>query len=94
VLLLDEPFGSLDVETRAQMQALFKRVAAEYAMTAVFVTHDLKEALVVGDALARLEAGRLRTYSSREDFVADPASGVSREKAFWSAVGGADGQPV
>src|ERR1700704_2850707 len=44
LLLLDEPFGNLDAETRTGMQALFKRVAAAYRITSLFVTHDLKEA--------------------------------------------------
>jgi ABC-type Fe3+/spermidine/putrescine transport system ATPase subunit len=86
VLLLDEPFGSLDAETRASMQDLFGRVAREYALTSIFVTHDLKEALRVGDAWARIDSGRLRAYSSREEFVADPASGVAGEQAFWRSV--------
>jgi putrescine transport system ATP-binding protein len=94
VLLLDEPFSSLDAETREQMQALFKRVAAAYGITAVFVTHDLKEALIVGDAFARLDGGRLRPYASREDFVADPESGVGRERAFWGSLGEGRVEPV
>ncbi|MGA9607622.1 MAG: ABC transporter ATP-binding protein, partial [Rouxiella badensis] len=48
LLLLDEPFSNLDAETRAQMQQLFKRVAREFAITAIFVTHDLKESLIMG----------------------------------------------
>ena len=94
VLLLDEPFSSLDAETREQMQTLFKKVAGLYGITAVFVTHDLKEALLVGDVFARLEGGRLRQYASREDFVADPESGVGRERAFWGALGQDRVEPV
>jgi ABC-type Fe3+/spermidine/putrescine transport system ATPase subunit len=86
VLLLDEPFGSLDSETRASMQDLFRKVAGEYALTAVFVTHDLKEALRLGDALARIEGGRLRAYHSKDEFVADPESGVAGEQEFWRSV--------
>lgn len=87
LLLLDEPFSSLDTETRAQMQALFSRVAAEYAITAIFVTHDLKEALLVGDRLASIRDGRLRTYGSKRDFVEDPETGVGQELAFWESLG-------
>jgi len=86
LLLLDEPFSSLDAETRAQMQDLFKKVAAEYAITAIFVTHDLKEALLVGDAFATIRASRFRTYASRQDFIDDPESGVRQEAGFWSAL--------
>lgn len=87
LLLLDEPFGSLDVETRAQMQALFKRVAALYAITAIFVTHDLKEALLVGDDMATIRAGRLKAYASKQAFVDDPESGVGSEVDFWKSLG-------
>jgi ABC-type Fe3+/spermidine/putrescine transport system ATPase subunit len=86
LLLLDEPFSGLDTETRAQMQALFKRVAAEYAITAIFVTHDLKEALLVGDAFAAIRDGRFRAYADREEFIDDPESGVRQEAGFWRSL--------
>ena len=86
LLLLDEPFSSLDTETRAQMQALFKRVATEYAITAIFVTHDLKEALLMGDDLATIRGGRLKAYSSKRAFVLDPDSGVRPELDFWESL--------
>ena len=95
LLLLDEPFSSLDAETRAQMQALFKKVAAEYAITAIFVTHDLKEALLMGDALCTIGAGRLKAYSSKQAFIADPDSGVMTEVDFWESLrDGRYDQPV
>ena len=83
LLLLDEPFGNLDVETRVQMQRLFQQIALRFAITSLFVTHDLKEALLVGDRLALLRAGRLTAYPSREAFVADTDTGASREREFW-----------
>ena len=86
VLLLDEPFSGLDSDTRGQMQVLFRRVAAEYAITAVFVTHDLKEALIVGDRLAVIRDGRLRDYATKREFVADPESGVAQEVRFWESL--------
>lgn len=93
LLLLDEPFSSLDTDTRAQMQQLFKRVAAEYAITAIFVTHDLKEALLLGDRIATLGGGRLHTYPTKADFIADPEAGVAEEIAFWSALGAPSSDP-
>jgi len=87
VLLLDEPFGSLDGETRREMQTLFTRLARDHAMTALFVTHDLKEALRVGDHFATLRKGRLRAHPDREAFLTDPASGVPDEVEFWKKVG-------
>jgi len=86
LLLLDEPFGSLDAQTRASMQVLFRSVATEFAITAVFVTHDLKEALVVGDELARIRDRHLVTYPSKKAFVEDPESGVAQEVDFWESV--------
>lgn len=85
VLLLDEPFGSLDPSTRASMQDLFKRVSRERGITAVFVTHDLKESLRVGDKFAALRDGRCCVYADRAAFCRDPATGVAREAAFWDA---------
>jgi ABC-type Fe3+/spermidine/putrescine transport system ATPase subunit len=89
LLLLDEPFSSLDAETRTQMQVLFKRVAAEYAITAIFVTHDLKEALLVGDAFASIRGGRFHAYATRQEFIDDPESGVRQEAGFWRSLEGA-----
>jgi putrescine transport system ATP-binding protein len=84
LLLLDEPFGALDAGTRAAMQDLFRRVARAQRIAALFVTHDLKEALVVGDCFAQLAHGGLAQYSDREAFLRDPASGAGEEIRFWS----------
>ena len=91
LLLLDEPFGALDTETRAAMQRLYTRVAAEHEITSLFVTHDLKEALLMGDRLGTMRpgtdgVGRLVVYDSPEAFAADPASGVADEAAFWRGI--------
>ncbi len=83
VLLLDEPFGALDVETRREMQAFFKRIATKFRITSVFVTHDLKEALIMGDTLGVMDKGVLRHYSDRAAFIADAETGVGREIEFW-----------
>lgn len=91
LLLLDEPFSSLDAETRRHMQALFKSLVARHATTAIFVTHDLKEALLVGDELATLRAGGLTAYPTKQDFIDAAESGVRAEMAFWGAL--KDGQP-
>ncbi len=83
VLLLDEPFGALDSETRTDMQALYLRISKQYQMTTILVTHDLKEAVRMGDRLAVMESGQLRHYASRNEFIADARTGVQREMAFW-----------
>jgi len=86
VLLLDEPFGSLDGRTRQQMQQLFRDLSRRYALTSVFVTHDLREALVVGDTFCRMANGVLKASPSRQAFIDDPASGVTSEARFWSSI--------
>jgi len=86
LLLLDEPFGSLDTGTRQRMQQLFKKLAHEFSITSLFVTHDLKEALLMGDEIALMEKGRLQVYPSKEAFVEDPATGVKNEITFWDSL--------
>ena len=83
LLLLDEPFGNLDVEIRASMQQLFQHLVHQFEITSLFVTHDLKEAILMGDRLASLRAGRFRTYPDTRAFIADPDAGVMQELAFW-----------
>jgi len=84
LLLLDEPFGNLDVEVRSEMQRLFKSLATQYGTTSVFVTHDLKEAILMGDSIATMADGRLRRYATLDEFVNDPNSGVREERNFWT----------
>lgn len=86
LLLLDEPFSSLDPETRKAMQGLFRKIAAQRRITALFVTHDLRETLTVGDRLGVLRGGHLQTYRDRATFGHDPATGVANEAAFWRDV--------
>ncbi len=83
VLLLDEPFAALDSETRVAMQTLYKSLAAEHRITALFVTHDLKEAIIMGDRIASMHSGVLKQYSSREELLAAPELGLQREIDFW-----------
>lgn len=83
VLLLDEPFGALDTETRYQMQELFKEVSREKQLTSIFITHDLKEAMIMGDNIGKIEGGNYRAYASKTDFFNDPQSGAQAEAAFW-----------
>jgi len=83
LLLLDEPFGALDVETRTQMQELYKKVAAEQGISSVFVTHDLKEAVLMGDRLGYMESGNLHIYQNLQAFSTDPRTGMQQELNFW-----------
>lgn len=56
VLLLDEPFAALDAITRVSMQSLLLRLWEEHRMTVVFVTHDVEEAVVLGDRICVMSA--------------------------------------
>ena len=58
VLLMDEPFGAIDPVTRARLQDEFLRLQAEVRKTVVFVTHDIEEAVKMGDRIAILERRR------------------------------------
>lgn len=83
LLLLDEPFGSLDAGTRQRMQEFFKSLTRKYDITSLFVTHDLKEAILMGDEIAHMERGRLKVYKDKSDFINDPETGVQNEIGFW-----------
>ncbi|MFI6477651.1 ABC transporter ATP-binding protein [Nonomuraea sp. NPDC050663] len=60
-VLMDEPFGALDAQTRADMQRLLLDVLRDTAATVVFVTHDVDEALLLGDRVAVLGRGGIKT---------------------------------
>ncbi len=86
LLLLDEPFGALDVETRTNMQGVFKRIAAAQGITAIFVTHDLKEAVLMGDRLGYMHNGQLEIYPNQAAFVQDERTGMQQEIVFWKNI--------
>ncbi len=69
ILLMDEPFGALDPITRAELQREFLALQQRLQKTVVFVTHDLREALLLGTRIALLEAGRLVTVLTPEQFL-------------------------
>jgi osmoprotectant transport system ATP-binding protein len=69
ILLMDEPFGALDALTRDQLQREFLSLQQRLNKTVVFVTHDLREALRLGSRIALMEAGRLVTVLSPQDFL-------------------------
>jgi ABC-type Fe3+/spermidine/putrescine transport system ATPase subunit len=79
VLLLDEPFGALDRKLREAMQIELRQLTRQLGMTAVFVTHDQHEALVLSDRIAVMNGGRIEQLGSpaevfdrpRTRFVAD-----------------------
>jgi len=59
ILLMDEPFGALDPVTRRQLQLEFRRIQTALRKTVILVTHDMAEAMALGDRVGVMEAGRL-----------------------------------
>ncbi|HEX2381839.1 MAG TPA: betaine/proline/choline family ABC transporter ATP-binding protein [Acidimicrobiales bacterium] len=74
VLLMDEPFGAIDPINRERLQDEFLRLQAEVKKTVVFVTHDIEEAVKLGDRIAILrEGGYLAQYDSPAEVLGRPA---------------------
>jgi len=73
VLLFDEPFSALDPLIRRDMQAEVRRLHAEVGKTMVFITHDLAEALTLGDRIAVMRDGDLVQVGTPEELVGAPA---------------------
>ncbi len=74
VLLMDEPFGAVDPVVRAQLQIEFAQLQRRLGTTVVFVTHDVGEALVLGDRIAVLGKGaHVHQYGSPPELLAAPA---------------------
>jgi osmoprotectant transport system ATP-binding protein len=69
ILLMDEPFGALDPVTRAELQREFSALARRLDKTIVFVTHDLREAMLLGSRIVLLEAGRIVASAAPQEFL-------------------------
>jgi len=72
LLVFDEPFGALDPVTRLELQRQFLALRGTLHKTAIFVTHDVREALLVGTRVGLLEEGRLVFVAPPEEFAASP----------------------
>ena len=79
ILLLDEPFGSLDPLTRQRLQDSLIRIRREVGLTAIFVTHDMVEALILGDRIAVMNAGCLVQVGSPRELLTSPADNYVRQ---------------
>ena len=79
LMLLDEPFGALDPLTRHRLQESFVRIRRELGLTAVFVTHDMVEALVLGDRIAVLQAGHLVQIGTPLTLMREPTNDYVRQ---------------
>ncbi len=72
LMLMDEPFGAIDPINRETLQDEFLKIQAKLKKTIVFVTHDIHEAIKMGDKIALLDAGRLIQYGTAEDLLTKP----------------------
>jgi osmoprotectant transport system ATP-binding protein len=74
IVLMDEPFGALDPITREQLQSEFTDLEDRLRKTVLFVTHDIFEAVKLGDRIALLDAGRLQQLGTPAEIVESPAN--------------------
>jgi sulfate transport system ATP-binding protein len=74
VLLLDEPFGSLDAAVRQELRRWLRRLHDEIHVTSVFVTHDQEEALEVADRVAVMNKGRIEQFGTPQEVFDHPAT--------------------
>ena len=68
MVLLDEPFGALDAITRTNLQKEFARLVRELGKTAIFVTHDLHEAMLLGTRIALMDKGKIALLATPHEF--------------------------
>ena len=69
LLLMDEPFGALDPMTRAELHAEFRRIQQRLGKTVIFVTHDVREALMLGSRIALMDKGKIVLLDTPQGFV-------------------------
>jgi osmoprotectant transport system ATP-binding protein len=69
LLLMDEPFGALDPLTRSSLQKEFAELKSRLAKTVIFVTHDVREALMLGSRIALMDKGRIVLLETPQGFV-------------------------
>ena len=89
ILLADEPFSAVDAITRASLQDEIKRIHEQTGITVLFVTHDIDEALDLGDAVLVMEAGRAVQFAPPEEILRAPATEfvnrlVSRKQSVYA----------
>src|SRR4029453_19081793 len=79
VMLLDEPFGALDPLIRDRLQESFQRIRRQLDLAAVFVTHDVVEALTLGDRVSVMRGGKLLQIGAPAELRSAPADDYVRE---------------
>jgi osmoprotectant transport system ATP-binding protein len=90
ILLMDEPFGALDPVTRVELQREFRELSRRLGKTIVFVTHDLREALLLATRIVLLQAGQIVSTSTPDEFLDGSHPEV---KAFVASLSDVPGLP-
>lgn len=79
VILMDEPFGALDPITRVELQEEFKRIQTDLNLTAIMVTHDMTEALLLADRIAVMKDGEVLQTGTPRELLNQPQHDYVRE---------------
>jgi len=79
ILLMDEPFGAIDPITRNKLQEEFLKIQAKIKKTIAFVTHDINEAIKMGDRIALMRAGELVQFADPATLLSSPKDGFVRD---------------
>lgn len=79
VMLMDEPFGALDPVTREELQNEFLDIQGELDVTILFITHDIEEALKMGDRIAIFDVGELVQYDTPRNILENPKNDFVRD---------------
>jgi osmoprotectant transport system ATP-binding protein len=74
ILLMDEPFGALDPVIRAKAQEDLRTIQRRFGTTIVLVTHDVEEAIHLGDTIAVMDGGKLLQYAAPAELITRPAT--------------------
>lgn len=83
ILLMDEPFGALDEITKRAMQGEMLSLQKKLHMTIVFITHDIREAMKLGDRVLVMEQGRIAQIGTPQEIREYPADDFVRELTQW-----------
>lgn len=83
ILLMDEPFGALDEITKRAMQNEMLSLQKQLHMTIVFITHDIQEAMKLGDRVLVMEKGRIAQLGTSREIQEHPADDFVRELTQW-----------
>ena len=89
IILMDEPFSSLDPITRTQLQEWLYELQQELKKTIIFVTHDMDEALKLADKICIMQGGKIQQYDTAENLLKHPANSFVKDfigsDRLWSA---------